>query len=105
MNTCPLCSAVADLSAVTRMDGRTAICEPCAALEDTQVYGSIGNTCLWFDESLGIVRLIEGQAAYIPLFPAGDDPEWSRHYVHETNDRLGRGPSTVSHIALGWLAA
>ncbi|BBY53934.1 hypothetical protein H7J07_04695 [Mycobacterium koreense] len=87
------------------MDGRTAICRQCADLETAQVYSGGDHSCLWFDDRLGVVQLVEGEPAYTALFPVKTDREWGRHYVHETNDRLGRGPATVSRIVVGWMAA
>ncbi|MFZ2240434.1 MAG: hypothetical protein WAV90_13030 [Gordonia amarae] len=87
------------------MDLNTYICRDCAVTEAASVYGCGARTCLWFDDRLGIVALTEGEPAYLPLFAAKADADWARHYVNETNDRLGRGPATVAAIALSCLAA
>lgn len=110
MASCPLCGTVLGVScSLSRMDERTRICHGCAYVEDRDVFvcGSVcPRRCLYYDESPGIVLLTENETVYEALFssPAAE-PDWCRHYVHETNDRIGRGPSTVTTILMSALAA
>lgn len=107
---CPLCGTLIGSScSLSQMDGRTRICHWCASIETrhVRVDGADGpRRCLHYDESAGIVLLAENEVAYEVLFSSSvADPDWCRHYVHETNDRIGRGPSTVNTIVMSALAA
>jgi hypothetical protein len=62
-------------------------------------------TVLYFDEVIGIVKVTENEAGYIPVFMSPANPSWSRSYVEKVNQRLGCDSSTAFKIVAGSMAA
>lgn len=105
--TCPLCQTELDPVPVRNALSRYVndyICSSCGNVEALTV-ALIGSRttgdsdCLYFDLVGGIMRVVDNEPGYYPLFPhPSEDETWCRGYVDAVNHLHGHSKGEVLRI-------